>query len=56
MMNDNDSNVMLVSCAVLTAIVLTVVVNLSNSDYSGSNYTKQETFFRLQHRPSKLIK
>ena len=56
MMNDNNTNVILFSSAILTAILLTVVVNLSNSDYSGSNYTKQETFFRLQQRPSKFIK
>ena len=56
MMNDNNTNVILFSSAILTAILLTVVVNLSSSDYSGgSNYTKQETFFRLQQRPSKLI-
>jgi len=56
MMNDNNTNVILFSSAILTAILLTVVVNLSSSDYSGgSNYTKQETYFRLQQRPSKLI-
>ena len=55
-MNEENSNVILFSSAVLTAILITVVVNLSNTDYSGSNYTKQETYFRLQQRPSKFIK
>ena len=56
MSDDNNTNVILFSSAILTAILLTVVVNLSSSDYSGgANYTKQETFFRLQQRPSKLI-
>lgn len=55
-MNEENSNVILFSSAVLTAILITVVVNLSNTDYSGgSNYTKQETYFKLQQRPSKLI-
>tara|TARA_B100001250_G_scaffold403289_1_gene417609 strand:- start:2841 stop:3014 length:174 start_codon:yes stop_codon:yes gene_type:complete len=56
MMNDNNTNVILFSSGILAAILLTVVVNLSSSDYSGgSNYSKQETYFRLQQRPSKLI-
>ncbi len=55
-MNEENSAVILTGCAIMTAILVTVVVNLSRSDgYSGGNYTKQETYFKLQQRPSKLI-
>tara|TARA_B100000945_G_scaffold108308_1_gene85873 strand:- start:480 stop:650 length:171 start_codon:yes stop_codon:yes gene_type:complete len=56
MMNDDNSNIIVFGVVIATAIILTVCVNMFQSDYSGNNYTKQETFFRLQHRPSKLIK
>tara|TARA_B100000902_G_scaffold251355_1_gene237855 strand:+ start:1902 stop:2072 length:171 start_codon:yes stop_codon:yes gene_type:complete len=56
MMNDDNSNVIWFSCAIATAIILTVFVNMNQSDYSGNNYTKEETLFRLQQRPSKFIK
>ena len=55
-MDNNNSTVILIGCGIMTAILVTVAVNLSRSDgYSGGNYTKQETYFKLQQRPSKLI-
>tara|TARA_R100000742_G_C4273078_1_gene92525 strand:- start:528 stop:698 length:171 start_codon:yes stop_codon:yes gene_type:complete len=56
MMNDDNSNVIMFGVVIAFAIVLTVCVNMFQTDYSGNNYTKQETFFRLQQRPSKFIK
>ena len=55
-MDNNNSTVFLIGCGIMTAILVTVAVNLSTSEYSGgSNFTKQETYLKLQQRPSKLI-